>query len=43
MCHNPAVLFQIEKRGYIKQGYFADLVLVNPNNPMDRKQRQYII
>ena len=33
MCHNPAVLFQIEKRGYIKQGYFADLVLVNPNNP----------
>ena len=33
MCHNPAILFQIEKRGYIKQGYFADLVLVNPNNP----------
>jgi dihydroorotase len=33
MCHNPAILFQIEKRGYIKEGYFADLVLVNPNNP----------
>ena len=33
MCHNPAMLFQIEKRGYIKEGYFADLVLVNPNNP----------
>ena len=33
MCHNPAVLFQIEKRGFIKKGYFADLVIVNPNNP----------
>jgi len=33
MCHNPAILFQIEKRGYIKEGYYADLVLVNPNNP----------
>ena len=33
MCHNPAILFQIEKRGYIKKGYFADLVFVNLNNP----------
>ena len=33
MSHNPAILFQIEKRGFIKEGYFADLVLVNPNNP----------
>ena len=31
MSHNPAKLFQIEKRGFIKEGYFADLVLVNPN------------
>lgn len=29
MCHNPAILFQIEKRGYIREGYFADLVLVD--------------
>ena len=29
MCHNPAILFQIEERGYIKEGYFADLVLVD--------------
>lgn len=29
MCHNPAILFQIEKRGFIKEGYFADLVIVN--------------
>lgn len=31
MCHAPADLFRIEKRGYIREGYFADLVLVNPN------------
>jgi len=31
MCHNPAILFEIEKRGYIKEGYKADLVLINPN------------
>jgi len=29
MCHNPAVLFEIEKRGFIKEGYKADLVLVD--------------
>ena len=28
-CHNPAILYKIEKRGYIKEGYFADLVLVD--------------
>jgi len=33
MCHNPAILFQIEKRGFIKKGYYADIVIVNPNNP----------
>lgn len=33
MCHNPAILFQIEKRGYIRKGYFADLVIFNLNNP----------
>jgi dihydroorotase len=33
MAHNPAILFQIEKRGFIREGYFADLVLVDLNNP----------
>lgn len=33
MCHAPADLFRIEKRGYIRPGYYADLVLVNPNAP----------
>ncbi len=33
MCHNPAICFQIENRGFIREGYFADLVLVNLNSP----------
>ena len=33
MCHNPAILFEIEKRGFIREGYFADLVLLQPNQP----------
>ncbi|WP_298352846.1 dihydroorotase [uncultured Dokdonia sp.] len=33
MCHNPAILFQVEKRGYIRKGYKADLVLVDLNAP----------
>ncbi|WP_255490580.1 amidohydrolase family protein [Dysgonomonas sp. 511] len=33
MCHAPASLFDVHKRGYIRKGYFADLVLVNPNKP----------
>ena len=31
MCHNPAILFQIEKRGYVKEGFKADLILVDLN------------
>lgn len=30
MCHAPADLFRIDRRGYIREGYYADLVLVNP-------------
>ncbi|MDX2172153.1 MAG: dihydroorotase [Bacteroidota bacterium] len=33
MSHNVADLFRIKNRGYIKEGYFADLVLVNLNKP----------
>ena len=32
-CHNVAILFEIDKRGYIREGYHADLVLVDPDNP----------
>ncbi|MCD6332302.1 MAG: dihydroorotase [Bacteroidales bacterium] len=31
MCHAPADLFQIHHRGYLREGYFADLVLVDPH------------
>ena len=31
MCHNPAILFNISKRGFIREGYKADLVLVDPD------------
>ena len=31
MAHNPATLFNIEKRGFIRPGYYADLTLVDPN------------
>jgi dihydroorotase len=33
MAHNVATCFQIEKRGFIREGYWADLVLVNLNDP----------
>ena len=33
MCHNPAKLFQIKNRGFIKEGFFADITIVNPNEP----------
>ena len=35
MCHNPAICFRVEERGYIREGYFADLVLVDLNNPWE--------
>lgn len=30
MCHAPAELFRVQKRGYIREGYYADLVLIDP-------------
>jgi len=35
MCHAPAELFRIDRRGFIREGYYADLVLVNPDHPWD--------
>jgi dihydroorotase len=32
MAHNPAKLFQVSKRGFIKEGYYADIVLVDPSS-----------
>ncbi len=35
MCHNPAILFEIEKRGYIREGYKADLILIDLDAPWE--------
>jgi dihydroorotase len=32
MCHNPAILFKIKGRGFIRENYKADLCLVDPDN-----------
>lgn len=29
MCHNPAILYQIDKRGFVREGFYADLVLID--------------
>lgn len=33
MCHAPADLFKIDRRGYLRPGYKADIVIVNPDKP----------
>ena len=42
MCHNPAILFQIDRRGYVKPGYFADLVVVDINSPWTVKKENLL-
>jgi len=37
-AHNPAILFQIEKRGFLKEGYHADIVLIDPNKSWEVSQ-----
>ncbi len=38
MAHNPALIFKIEKRGFIKEGFYADLVIVNSGLPWNVKK-----
>ncbi|MCZ8196333.1 MAG: dihydroorotase [Flavobacterium sp.] len=42
MAHNPAKIFKIEKRGFIKVGYYADLVIVNANSPWNVKKENIL-
>jgi dihydroorotase len=42
MCHNPAKIFKIEKRGFIREGYYADLVLVNSGLPWNVKKENIL-
>ena len=41
MAHNPARLFRIHKRGFIRPGYYADLALVDPNCNWQVKEGRY--
>ncbi|AWH84060.1 dihydroorotase [Flavobacterium album] len=42
MAHNPAKLFRVEKRGFIREGYYADLVIVNPGLPWNVKKENIL-
>jgi len=42
MCHNPAKIFKIEKRGFIKEGYYADLVIINSGLPWSVKKENIL-
>jgi dihydroorotase len=41
-CHNPAKIFKIEKRGFIKEGYFADIAIVNAYLPWNVKKENIL-
>lgn len=41
-AHNPAIIFKIEKRGFIKVGYYADLVIVNAGLPWQVKKENIL-
>ncbi len=43
MCHNPAILFDVEGRGFVREGYYADLVVLNTSKPwrVDRNNVLY--
>lgn len=42
MCHNPAILFRIRERGFVREGYFADLTLVDLDNPWEVKKENLL-
>ena len=42
MCHNPAVLYQIDRRGFIREGYHADLVMIDMKaNHLISNEKEY--
>ena len=42
MCHNPALLFGVQQRGFIREGYQADLVIVRPQSPWTVKKEDIL-
>ena len=43
MCHNPAILYQIENRGYVREGYAADLVLLKQNPNVNIQTQEFTV
>ncbi len=42
LCHNPAICFNISKRGFIREGYYADLVIVDPDRPWQVEKKNIL-
>jgi dihydroorotase len=42
MCHNPAIIFRIKDRGYVREGYYADLTVVHPSTPWTVKRENVL-
>lgn len=42
MCHAPADLFRVNKRGYLRKGYYADMVLINPQHAIKVKNEDVL-
>ncbi len=42
MCHHPAILFNVEKRGFLRNGYFADMVLVDMDTDWEVKKENIL-
>ncbi|MFL9844559.1 dihydroorotase [Flavobacterium rhizosphaerae] len=42
MAHNPAKLFKVRNRGFIREGYYADLVIINPGLPWNVKKENIL-
>ena len=42
MCHNPALLFGVQNRGFLREGYQADLVIIRPQSPWTVKKEKIL-
>ena len=42
-CHAPARLFQVEERGFLREGYWADIVIVNPSQNTSVQESEFTV